>query len=86
MSVEERPREDVDICVQPVAEGLPTRSWFAMTDDMPVPPYTDERVLVADTLPPTAWRGPVRDPMPRFVVYRLVDVALVPVAFVNVTF
>ncbi|MDO8649189.1 MAG: hypothetical protein Q7R81_05405 [Candidatus Peregrinibacteria bacterium] len=60
-----------------------------------------ERVEEAETTPESAWRGPVREPMPRVVVVafvvrkfversvvakKLVVVAAVPVAFKNVKF
>ena len=66
------PRELVAVRVYPPVE-FPTRMFpYDGRVEIPVPPYTTESVLVAETTPLIAWRFPVREPMVRFGVVRVV--------------
>jgi hypothetical protein len=60
-----RPRDDVAESVYPFV-AFPRRSWpYEGRVERPVPPYATEMVEEADTVPFTAWRGPVREPKVR---------------------
>jgi hypothetical protein len=60
-----RPSDEVAVRVYPPV-AFPTRSCpYVGSVEIPVPPYTTESVLVAETTPLTAWRFPVMEPMVR---------------------